>query len=234
MQRPLIGLNCDIESDGAHGAKRIQLGADYADGVAAAGGLPLIVPATLSPAMLAEIAGRCDGFVFIGGADYPSEWYDETPHPRNQPINPVRAAADRVLLTAAWERGMPLLAICGGLQLLNIVRGGKLTQHMPQAEAHTTGTHAVTMRGGRILRGLFGEGRIMVNTSHHQAIRPGAIGDGLLVVAQADDGTIEALEGTDPRRLILGVQWHPERIDDPLHRQKVFGTLIMAAQGRCS
>ena len=110
------------------------------------------------------------------------------------------------------------------------MRDGKLVQHLPQADAHGEDrSHAVTVQGGRILRGLFGDGRMTVNSCHHQAIRPDGVGDGLTVVARADDGTIEAVEGTDPARFLLGVQWHPERIRDAAHRQAIFGAFVRAA-----
>jgi len=230
MDHPLILVNSDVEPRSEPGARRIVLPATYVDAVAAAGGLPLVVPATLPPDRLRAAAARCDGALFIGGADYPPSWYGEAPQAELRPLHDVRAAADRVLAEAVLARDIPLLAICGGHQLLNLACGGRLIQHLPQAAAHAgPACHTVEIRGGRILRALFGEGRIDVNSSHHQAADPDGIGRGLVVTARAEDGTVEALEGTDPRRFVLGVQWHPERHADPEHRNRLFGAFVAAA-----
>ena len=233
MPRPIILINSDVDADGRHGTLRVRLPAAYVDAVAAAGGLPVVVSSTLPPELLREQVARCEGVLFIGGQDYPPAWYGEAPHPETRELHPVRAAADRELARATLARDVPVLAICGGIQLLNVVCGGKLIQHLPQAAAHAGDRiHSVTIRGGRILGELFGETRIEVNSSHHQAAHPDAIGKGLLVTARADDGTIEALEGTAPGRYLLGVQWHPERYRDLEHRKKIFGAFIAASLGR--
>jgi putative glutamine amidotransferase len=221
-----------VDAEGQHGTRRVGLPAEYVDAVAAAGGLPVVVSPTLAPGLLREHLARCDGVLFIGGQDYPPAWYGEATQAETCEMHPVRAAADRELARAALAGNKPILGICGGLQLLNIACGGRLVQHLPQAEAHLGDRrHAVTIRGGRILRALFGEARVEVNSSHHQAAHPAAIGAGLVATAHADDGTIEALEGADPRRFILGVQWHPERDDDLEIRRKIFEALVQAAAG---
>ena len=233
MSRPVILINSDLAVDPVRNSLRIRLAAAYVDAVAEAGGLPMVVSPTLTPELLHEAVSRCDGVLLIGGNDYPPSWYGEAAEPETQLMHPVRAAADRVLAQAAWTRDVPILAICGGYQLLSLACGGRLIQHLPQAAAHTgDARHAVTICGGRILRGLFGETRLEVNSCHHQAVHPAAIGDGLVVTAQADDGTIEALEGVDPQRFLLGVQWHPERFADLDARRKIFGALIQAAVQR--
>lgn len=229
MSRPIILLNSDVEPEGRLNSLRVRLPAAYVDAVADMGGLPVVVSPTLPPELLREQVARADGVLWIGGADYPPAWYGEAPQPETKEMHPVRAAADRILAQAALARQMPILAICGGHQLLNLACGGKLVQHLPQAAAHVGDTrHRVTIRGGRILRGLFGEGSIEVNSFHHQAVRPDAIGAGLVVTACADDGTVEALEGADPGRFVLGVQWHPERYEEG-HRRKIFEAFVRAA-----
>jgi putative glutamine amidotransferase len=231
MRKPLILVNSDVDVRPPSGARRVCVGEDYVRAVAESGGLPLVVPAALSPEQLRELAARCQGVLFVGGADYPPCWYGETPRPETRAMHPARATADRLLAEAALARPIAVLGICGGHQLLNLAHGGKLLQHLPHAEAHGGGTiHAVTIRGGRILRGLFGESRIEVNSSHHQAVAPDGLGRGLAAVAFADDGTLEALEGEDHRRFLLGVQWHPERCRNPAHRRKLFGAFVQAAQ----
>ena len=127
----------------------------------------------------------------------------------------------------------PILGICGGHQLINLAFGGRLIQHLPQAVAHTGGkSHPIDIRNGRILRELFGEGRLDVNSWHHQAVPLDGLGQGLVATAFADDGIVEALEGTDPSRFLLGVQWHPERSPDPEHCRQLLGALIQAAAAR--
>ncbi|MEI8241948.1 MAG: gamma-glutamyl-gamma-aminobutyrate hydrolase family protein [bacterium] len=230
MSRPVILVNSDVDAEGPHGTRRVRLPAAYVDAVAAAGGLPVVVSPTLAPELLRQHLARCDGALFIGGQDYPPAWYGEAPQAETRELHPVRAAADRELARAALAGSKPILGICGGHQLLNIACGGRLVQHLPQADAHLGDRrHAVTIGGGRILRALFGEARVEVNSLHHQAAHPDAIGAGLVVTARADDGTIEALEGTDPRRFILGVQWHPERDADLDLRRKIFEAFVQAA-----
>ncbi len=232
MARPVILINSDVEPEGQRGTLRVRLPAAYVDAVAVAGGLPVIVSPTLAPELLRVHLARCDGVLFIGGQDYPPAWYGEAPHPETKELHPVRAAADRELARAALASDVPILAICGGQQLLNLTCSGKVVQHLPHAETHTGDKlHPVTIRGGRILRELFGEGRTEVNSYHHQAAHPDAIGKGLVVTALADDGTVEALEGTDPQRFVLGVQWHPERHYDLEHRKKIFEAFMRACAG---
>jgi len=183
----------------------------------------------LPPTLLREALARGDGVLFIGGQDYPSALYDELPHPQTEPLHAMRAASDLELFRAAFASPTPILGICGGHQLLNIACGGKLIQHLPQAEAHGgEKNHGVTIHGGRILRELFGEKRIEVNSHHHQAVDPDAIGRGLIVTARADDGVVEALEGTDSGRFLLGVQWHPERYHDLEQRRKIMAAFVAA------
>jgi putative glutamine amidotransferase len=228
MSHPLILLNSDVETEGQYASLRIRLPAAYGDAVAECGGVPLVASPSLPEDVLREQVARADGALFIGGRDYPPAWFGEAPHPETKELHPLRAKADRILAEAALARRIPVLAICGGHQLLTLACGGKLIQHLPQAAAHTNNQrHSVTIRGGRILREIFGEGRLEVNSYHHQATSPQAIGAGLVVTALADDGTIEALEGTDPARFLLGVQWHPERMDEP-HRRNIFGAFIHA------
>jgi putative glutamine amidotransferase len=230
MARPVIGVNSDVEPEGKRGTLRVRLPAAYVDAIAAFGGLPQVVSPTLPAELLREQVARCDGFLFIGGADYPAAWSGVAQHAETREMHPVRAAADRVMIRTALQIGLPVLAICGGHQLLNLACGGSLIQHLPQAAEHVgDATHAVNFCGGRLLRGLFGCDRIEVNSWHHQAAHPDAIGAGLVVAARTDDGIVEALEGVDPSRFLLGVQWHPERIRDLDHRRRIFSAFVEAA-----
>jgi len=186
----------------------------YADAVLAAGGLPLIA-AFDSP--VDELLDAAQGLVVSGGAfDIPPEAYGAARHPRCGPTNESRTRFEEALLGGALERRLPILGVCGGMQLLNVLRGGSLVQdiasELPEAMLHEQRTpksepsHPIAVEGQSLLaRAIDAGGR--VNSTHHQAI--GELGQGLVASALAPDGVIEAIE--DPSfPFVLGVQWHPE------------------------
>ena len=232
MKKPLIGLNIDF-NDG-----KFQIGCKYVDCVIAAGGLPLLVPCNGNRRQLDEYIKMADGFVFIGGRDYPPGWYGEKHHPKSILVHPRRAEVDLYLVRAALRRKIPILGICGGHQLINIALGGRIVQHVPNAVDHQPAKqkkgkrkvikHAVEITGGRILRKLFGEKKITVNSYHHQAVAPDALGRGLKAVAFAAGGVVEAIEARE-LQFILGLQWHPERMPWRAHAARVFNALVKAA-----
>ncbi|GIW14428.1 MAG: hypothetical protein KatS3mg063_0281 [Tepidiforma sp.] len=165
------------------------------------------------------------GLVLAGGTDIDPARYGEPPHPAAYPPEPARDALERDLVAAADAAGMPLLAICRGLQLLNVARGGGLIQHLPDLVGHGNHAdapppgekhrpaHTVAVETDGPLRALLGAGPFEVNSRHHQAADPARIGRGLRIAARADDGVIEALEPDAPgERFLLAVQWHPEDI----------------------
>lgn len=222
-----IGLNMDVQV--VDGWPRLVTGAAYVDAVREVGGWPLLVPAVPEEAWLRKHLEEVDGFVFIGGADYPPSLFEEPPHPKVNLMHERRWKTDILLARLALERRIPVLGICGGCQLLSIACGGKIIQHLATADAHVKAdAQEADIVGGRILRQLFGLGRIAANSFHHQAVDPAAPGRGLEVVARAADGTVEAIEAIDGR-FILGLQWHPERMRDAAHRTKIFGALVKAA-----
>lgn len=231
MSAPLILINSNLDAPNTYGQRAVSVSSNYTRAVAESGGLPLVVPPLLNSNQLASLVAICDGFVFIGGADIPPDWYGAEPHPETRQLNPERAAADRILVQKVLERDVPILGICGGHQLLNVALGGKLIQHIDRAEEHKGDkVHKVTISGGRTLKSLFGERRITVNTSHHQAVDPEFTAPGLVPVAYADDGIIEAFEGEDSDRFLLGVQWHPERHPEKEHTRIVFDAFIRACE----
>lgn len=211
----------------------------YVDAIYETGGLPLMVPPFTDERALGAYLDMADGFLFVGINDYPPELYREpTLQAAVQDTEGYRRHAESNMILARMvieERRMPTIGICAGPELFNVALGGKLVQHLDTAENHISHSaildryHEAEIRGGRILAGLFGKTRISVNTNHHQAAHPDFIGEGLQPVAFTDDGVIEALEATDDR-FVLGVQWHPERIRDGQHREKVFGALLDAAR----
>jgi putative glutamine amidotransferase len=223
--RPTIGINMDVTADGW---LRMGLPVSYPDAVLEAGGRPRLVPAIEDERLLRDEVDGVDAFLFMGGPDYPPSLYGEPPHEKANPMHERRAAVDMLIAGLVLRRGIPVLGICGGCQLLNIAMGGKLVQHLDRAEAHAGGQrHEVELVPGSRLARIFGTDRIAVNSYHHQAADPAAIGRDLVVTARADDGTVEAVESTGPRFLV-GVQWHPERLDED-HRGLIFGALVAAA-----
>lgn len=211
----------------------------YVDAVQECGGLPLMVPPFTDEDTLAAYLDLADGFLCVGINDYPPALYRE-PNLQSavKDTEGYRRHAESNMILARMvleERRMPTMGICAGPELFNVALGGKLVQHLDTAKSHIAHSpvldryHDVEIRCGRILAGLFGKTRISVNTNHHQAAHPDHVGAGLQPVALTDDGVIEALEADDDR-WVLGVQWHPERIRDGQHREKVFGALLDAAR----
>jgi gamma-glutamyl-gamma-aminobutyrate hydrolase PuuD len=168
--------------------------------------------------------------IFSGGSDLDPELYGQEAHAETLGVARNRDTAELALLEAALERDMPILAICRGSQVLNVARGGDLVQHLPdlvgdERHKHTPGTfadHDVSVEDGSRLSSVVGE-RAPVKSHHHQGL--GKVGEGLRVVAHAEDGTIEAVE--DPtRRFALGVLWHPEAGEDA----RLFEELVREAE----
>jgi gamma-glutamyl-gamma-aminobutyrate hydrolase PuuD len=200
----------------------------YVEAVERAGGRPVVIPP--SDDGLEETLELLDGIVFSGGADVDPTAYGADAHPLTDPPQSRRDHAELALLEAALERDVPTLAICRGGQLLNVLRGGDLVQHLPDALGHTNhretpgvfSDHHVELEPGSRLAGLLGD-RGLVKSSHHQGI--GGVGEGLVVSARAEDGTPEGVE--DPsKRYALGVLWHPEAGED----QRLFDGLVAEAR----
>lgn len=193
--------------------------AGYADHLAAAGGLAVHLPARVHPDLAMD---RTDGLVLTGGSDVDPARYGRAPVVDGDPPDPERDEAELALLAAALERGLPVLAICRGLQLVNVARGGTLHPHL---DDHAVGVrHEVLVEPGSTLGRLYGPSTT-VNSVHHQGVA--GIGRDLVVTARAVDGVVEGIElpGAD----LLGVQWHPEQLDGP---QPVFGWLVDVARER--
>ena len=216
--RPLIGITTYAQ-DARWGVWHLPaalIPLDYVDAVERAGGRPVLIPP--SEEGVDETLAALDGILFSGGADvdpalYGAEAHGETDEPQKR-----RDAAELALLQAALERDVPTLAVCRGVQLLNVARGGDLVQHLPEKvgnELHrqvpgTFAEHPVEVQEGSRLQEVVGADA-RVTSHHHQAL--GRVGDGLIETAWAEDGTVEAVEDPE-KRFLLGVQWHPEAGDD--------------------
>jgi putative glutamine amidotransferase len=230
LTRPIIGITSYLEQAvwGPWNKPAVLVPATYVRAVERAGGRPLVVPPV--PEGIEETVDGLDGLLFTGGSDIDPSLYGAAPHPETKRIRPHRDRAEAPLLTRALERDLPVLAICRGMELLNVVRGGTLEQHLPD---RSTGVmhkiaddayvkHEVSIKPDSRLGELLGEST-EVHSHHHQA--PDEIGEGLVEVAWALDDTVEGIE--DPsQRFAVGVLWHPEEGDDPA----VFDALVEAAE----
>ena len=233
---PRIGLTLDAESPGGYSAYPwYALRTNYAQAIADAGGLPLPLPhlPSLASAMLDSI----DALIVTGGAfDVSPTLYGAAETHGTVTLKESRTAAELTLLRGALDRDMPVLGICGGQQLLAVVLGGTLIQHIPDAvpdalpheqpnPRHLPG-HAVAVTPGTLLHRIVQADTMQVNSSHHQAVQ--SAGPHAVVDATAPDGVIEGIE--DPsRRFCLGVQWHPEFQIDQGDR-RIFAALVEAAR----
>jgi putative glutamine amidotransferase len=219
-RRPLIGITSYAQPArwGAWELPSALVPLMYVESVERAGGRALVVPP--SEQGLDEILDALDGVVFSGGIDLDPGMYGAVPHDATDEPQRHRDAGEMALLRAALERDMPVLAICRGVQLLNVLRGGDLVQHLPDEVGHdehkeTAGIfseHSVVVEEGSRLGEVVGD-RVVVKSHHHQGL--GRVGEGLTPTARAQDGTLEGLE--DPsKRFAVGVLWHPEADDDDM------------------
>lgn len=199
------------------GLRRVDAvtGLNYSEAVAQLGGLPLMVGNLASELAEAYLAG-VDGLILTGGVDVDPSYFRAEPHPFLGLVDGPRDRFEMALYGAARAKGVPVLGVCRGHQLINVAAGGTLHQHLPAVvqtlqheQADITGAplHSVTLEPGSALAQAFGAARVRTNSYHHQAVdRPG---QGLKIVGRSTDGIVEALENTDGS-FVLGVQWHPE------------------------
>ena len=191
---------------------------DYAQGVIAAGGVPVFLPLSLDPA---EIIPRLDGILMSGGADIDPKRYGAEPEPELQSIEPARDEFELKILELVYECELPVAGICRGLQILNVHAGGSLYQDVPphsvRDKAPSTRVHDITTEKGSILEKLYGE-KLEVNSLHHQSIK--TLGKDFSASATSNDGIVEGIEHS--QLPIVAVQWHPEMLDtrdsDPIFR----------------
>ena len=223
---PVIGISSFSDNG------RCQVNLTYVNSVRMAGGVPLVIPVTGDDAQIEVILSAIDGLVMTGGEDFdPLKWFGEEPIRGLGEVVPERDDFDVKLVRAAVAKGIPVLAICRGEQLLAVAFGGSLWQDIPSQvkesyvkhrQSPTTGTygtHSISIEKGSLLSRVLGDRTsAVVNSFHHQAIKQ--VPQGLKVVATAADGIIEGVERsgrlapdyTDGGAMILGVQFHPEII----------------------
>lgn len=227
---PVIGITTYARDEREH----YPLPVEYVDAVQRAGGLPLLIPP------LAELAGRylehVDGLVLAGGGDIDPSCYGGTPHATLYGVDAERDRMELALAREASTRRMPILAICRGMQILNVALGGTLVEHLPDVAGERVAhrapprepvPHAVRVQEDSRLAAILGATDIQPMSWHHQGVRQ--LAPGLRPVAFAPDDTIEAVEMVEHPELIA-VQWHPEltaRVDPA--QQRLFDALAAAA-----
>ena len=215
---PLIAVTTTMWPGGSHGLLRAQVNVNYIHAVEAEGASAVL----LTPAHAAESAGRllgaCQGLLLTGGEDVEPRHYGAEPHPALGELNPLRDEMELAAAREAVRRGIPVLAICRGVQLLNVALGGTLWQDIPaqlggdvlheQPAGVDERWHGARVEPGSRLASIFGVTELSINSFHHQAVRD--LAPGLRATAWAEDGIVEGVEGTGHPWLV-GVQWHPER-----------------------
>ncbi len=227
---PVVGMPVRMDP----GTDRQYLSRSYADAVSASGGTPVLLPLLQNPGLFSALAGDFDGILLTGNnADVEPARYGAKREAACGPAQPLRDQTDFVLLEAARQRRIPVLAICFGMQSLNVFCGGSLIQDIPSrlgtavrhSDSRSQFAHSVDFASGSLLNQLAGAAGAPVNSTHHQGLE--RIGDGLEVIARAPDGVVEAVVGTRPEQWVLGVQWHPEKSFgyDELSR-RIFGSFL--------
>ncbi len=214
-RQPVIGITGNYED------LTCKLGQGYYQSVVAAGGVPVIIPPVADTDTIVNTLSRIDGLILSGGGDFNPLWTGEEPSVKLGGINKERDLPELLITRLAYNRQIPMLGICRGIQTLAIALGGEVDQdisdkgtvkHSQNAD-RSEPTHSVTIAHDSILAQLYNHERIAVNSFHHQAVK--APGDKFRVVAKAADGIIEAIESTEFKS-ILGVQWHPECLETGL------------------
>ena len=234
---PLIGVSTSI-TVGEH-PERAYVNSAYLHAVQQAGGVPVLLPPPLSAVSLQRLGAELDGLLLTGGGDVDPALFDEAPHPTVYGVAPARDSLETSGLHLALQRGLPILAVCRGVQVLNVALGGSLHQDVgsepgtqlphSQKEPREQPSHKVTIAPGSRLAETLGADELEVNSMHHQAIN--RLGHGLIAVAWAPDQIVEGAELGDPARFVLGVQWHPEELvghSEPARR--LFAALVAAAR----
>lgn len=214
--RPIIGITADIEDN------RLKLNRDYAEAVENAGACPVLLAPSRNAA---DIALRIDGILVSGGSDLHPSYYTEDVNYEIKIVERDRSDFEFAIIHEIIKLKKPVLGICYGIQLINVAFGGSLyqdiRQQVPSAIEHREGWHTIKINDNK----LIDRGEFRVNSSHHQAVK--VIGQRLNAIAFSADGIVEAVFRND-YPFLLGVQWHPEQLQDSLS-EKIFRAFVEAA-----
>jgi putative glutamine amidotransferase len=247
--RPVILVIPSLQQRGVEFADfSVSLSAHYTDAVLAAGGLPVIAPCTTDRGAVAELVSRADGVMLTGGDDAEPSLYRDTPLPAEIDAalardEPQRDLLELEVIRAVFASGRPLLAICRGVQVLNLALGGDLVWDIPQEvpgalrhkqmDRKNEPVHDVALTPGSLFSSVAKTDVLSVNSTHHQAL--GRVSGLLQVVARSADGVVEAVEAAPGHRhlcpWLIGVQFHPERLTRD--RQPAFRELFKAFVRAC-
>lgn len=216
--RPVIGVTTTSYTGAEYRTPQVLLGSPYLEAVERVNATPLLITPAHGQASIAELLEMCDGLMLTGGEDVDPSRYGQRPHPKLETVNHARDEMELEALRIALDMEMPVLAICRGLQLLNVHFGGTLFQDLPsqrpggviheQTAPINERWHGARVEKGSRVEQLFQAETFQINSFHHQGID--RLGEGLRAVGWADDGLVEAVEAAD-HRWVIGVQWHPER-----------------------
>jgi putative glutamine amidotransferase len=233
-KRPRIGITMRLELE----TDRFYLSRHYSEAVEAAGGAPVHISLIPKRDYISTVIDNLDGILLPGSdSDVDPLRYSAEPHPNLGSVHPVKDETDLLVLEEIEKRGLPLFAICFGMQALNVSRGGTLIQdiasQITKAIKHQQGaprdrpSHAIALDKASLVSSLARDERALVNSHHHQAVEK--VGRNLVATAWTSDGLIEAVEDSRPERFALGVQWHPELgwTEDRLS-QALFNRFIVA------
>jgi putative glutamine amidotransferase len=217
---PTVAVTATTRED--EGTRRVRLSASYIDAIERAGLVPLVIPPLASREAASAILAAVDGLLLTGGEDVNPSLYGDAPHPNLKTVNDARDSTEIALILEAKRRGIPVLAICRGIQVLNVAFGGSLIQDIPAqcpgAFDHDAGgprdapTHDISVEPSTRTSAALGGTSAKVNSLHHQSVKD--VAGELRITARSPDGIIEGLETKDPDWWVLAVQWHPEEMTD--------------------
>jgi putative glutamine amidotransferase len=237
---PLIGIPGRCDQSSRSGSPIFAQNRTYVEAVTTAGGAPVLIPPNLDEGALRAIYERLDGLLLAGGEDIHPKHYGEAVHEKCGQSDEGRDAVELTLAGWALAEGLPILAICRGIQVLNVAAGGTLYQdiasQVPDSLKHDCWpdyprnhlAHRVTVNGDSHLAAILGQSRVGVNSMHHQAVKD--LAPRFRVVGRAPDDLIEAIEGRD-HPFALGVQWHPEDLaEDAPPMRRLLEEFVSAAR----
>jgi len=223
-----------------HPTERFYLSRHYSEAVEAAGGAPVHISLIPNAGYIDAVVDGLDGILLPGSdSDVDPLRYGQQPHPGLGAVHPIKDETDLLIIDAAERKQLPIFAICFGMQVVNVFRGGTLIQdirsQLPDAIKHEQGaprdrpSHTVKVALGSRLSEMLGTADLVVNSHHHQAIE--TLGANLVVTARSSDGIIEAFEDPRPDRFVVAVQWHPEMgWHDDKSSQRLFNSFVAHAR----